>query len=139
MEDKKVIAYSFQKTFSSLSDGEALAKSLDISLVCLIRIFGPRVLKTCLTYAFRLFTRKVIGIMEPRAILVAKKTFVFLVFVLPATILVIYGIDGLPSTPCIIALAVGLATSCLVAGYAIFLCWKKRNLRGSSSVRYVSS
>ena len=40
--------------------------------------------------------------MEPRAILVAKKTFVFLVFVLPATILVIYGIDGLPSTPCIV-------------------------------------
>ena len=86
-----------------------------------------------------MFTRKVIGIMEPRAILVAKKTFVFLVFVLPATILVIYGIDGLPLTSCIIALAVGLAMLCLVGGFCIFLCWKKRNLRIPEVVRYVWS
>ena len=47
--------------------------------------------------------------MEPRAILLAKRSFVFLVFLLPAIILVIFGLDSLPSTEGLITLCIGTA------------------------------
>ena len=47
--------------------------------------------------------------MEPRAILVAKRSFVLLVFLLPAVILVIFGLDSLPSTEGLITLCIGTA------------------------------
>ena len=58
--------------------------------------------------------------MEPRAVLIAQKSFVFLVFLMPSVILIIFGVDMLPGTEAIICICIGSTVLAVYIGYTLY-------------------
>ena len=58
--------------------------------------------------------------MEPRAVLIAQKSFVFLVFLMPSVILIIFGVDQLPATESIVCICIGSTVLVIYIVYTIY-------------------